>query len=172
MPRSYSWARLVFDGALVGEVVVGDPQDVFERVRSKIQDGRLRIDLGYPEQRLEIVTPPLRGGSRYLIDGTDGYVRLTYGGKLWTATDGGVCSLVLSRVQGPGIPFFHPPHVQVFEVDAGLVCTRLRSPQTTGELHVPEALVHFYFAYETTVSADSLPVGPYSTSTETTPRTG
>lgn len=181
-PPSYSWARLVLDGAVMGEFVVGDPQDRYEAVRSRIERAELVVDLGYPSRGLKLRTPRLEGGTRYLLRSPEADVELRIGSDTWRLGQRGACSIVFSRVEGPGIPFFHPSEVRIFETDAGLICTRLsrkeddESNEDQGdELNVTEGLLHFFFVFDSRAKDSDLRAdrGPTAqpVSTPTTPAT-
>lgn len=182
-PPSYSWARLVLDGAAMGEFVVGDPQDRYEAVRSRIEGAELVVDVGYPSRGLKLRTPRLEGGTRYLLRSPEAEVELRLGSDTWRLGRWGTCSIVFSRVEGPGIPFFHPSEVRIFETDAGLVCTRLsrredeRPDEDPGdELNVTEGMLHFFFVFDSRPKESDRHSdrGPsvHSVSTPTTPATG
>lgn len=145
-PPSYAWVRAQLDGELRGEFVVGDPQDSFERVRGRVEGAELVVEIGFQSRNLSFRTPPLRGGSRYIIRGGEGILSLTVDGTEWSTSGEGACSVIFSHVRGSQIPFLVPQGYQIYEADAGFVCTGLESPLNRGsKLSVIDGAMHFFF---------------------------
>jgi hypothetical protein len=146
LPASYAWVRAHLDGGLKGEFVTGDPQDSFERIRGKVEGNELFVAIGFDTRNVRFRTPPLQGGSRYLLQKGSGFFALTVDGIEWSTETAGVCSVIFGHVRGPEIPFFVPPAHQVYEADAGFVCAALESPARPGSsVSVIDGSLHFFF---------------------------
>ncbi len=174
LPISYAWVRAQLDGAERGEFVAGDPQDTFERLRGRVEGDRMVVELGYQSRGVAFVTPPLRGGSRYIVGGGEGELTLTLDGSRWVTGRAGRCSIIFSYVRGAQIPFTVPEGYIVYEVDAGFVCTALESPARMDErLSVIDGSMHFFFAVSSKAGSEAQSAGSHQrTSTETIPPTG
>ncbi len=174
LPVSYAWVRAQLDGAERGEFVAGDPQDSLERLRGRVEGDKLVVELGYRSRGVAFVTPPLRGGSRYILGGGQGELTLTVDGSSWVTGTAGRCSIIFGYVRGPQIPFTVPEGYTVYEVDAGFVCTALESPDRVEErLSVIDGSLHFFFAVSRRAGSDEETADSLQrTSTETIPPTG
>ncbi len=174
LPASYAWVRAHLDGALRGEFVTGDPQDSLQRLRGRVRGEILSVEIGYDSRGLFFETPPLRGGSRYVLRSGEGRLALFIEGMEWSTDRGGVCSVIFNHVRGAQIPFDVPPGDQIYEADAGFVCAALRSEaRPDSQLSVIDGSLHFFFLVSPGSAAEVTPARePHRTSTGTIPPTG
>lgn len=143
-PRNYSWALMIFDGALVGEASVRQPQRDIDSVSSRYLEGGIFINFGHGASRLYIELTPLEGTGRYFVDRQRGYFRLDIPQGVWESRDRSICSFNFWRVTGPEVPFSPPSGAEVIEVDIGFVCTSLAARDGSRELNIIDGRIHTF----------------------------